>query len=144
LLHPPRSILSGELTLTMSALMHDKHYWMKVGALICIALASPPAVRFLMQLRIRQLSLKRAHVSLSALSMVKDSARFVAENSSHVVISKVAIQAFVQRLTEAELCSMIAPQSFDASLHFVDGTWRTAQYFLIVDALNFCFWPGTD
>jgi hypothetical protein len=26
--------------------------------------------------------------------------------------------------------------------HHVDGTHLTAQYFLVVDALNFCFWPG--
>ncbi len=27
-------------------------------------------------------------------------------------------------------------------LHFMDGGPLTAQYLLVVDALNFCFWPG--
>lgn len=30
------------------------------------------------------------------------------------------------------------------SLHWIDGTWRTANWVLLLDALNFCFWslPG--
>jgi hypothetical protein len=32
---------------------------------------------------------------------------------------------------------------FRVEWHHVDGTHLTAQYFLVVDALNFCFWPGT-
>lgn len=27
-------------------------------------------------------------------------------------------------------------------IHFVDGGPLTAQYLLVVDALNFCFWEG--
>ena len=27
-------------------------------------------------------------------------------------------------------------------MHFVDGGPLTAQYLLVLDALNFCFWPG--
>ncbi len=30
----------------------------------------------------------------------------------------------------------------DAEAHFFDGGPLTAQYLLVVDALNFCFWPG--
>lgn len=29
-----------------------------------------------------------------------------------------------------------------AELHYCDGTPLTAQYLLVVDALNFCFHPG--
>ena len=29
----------------------------------------------------------------------------------------------------------------DAELHFFDGGPLTAQYLLVLDALNFCFWP---
>ena len=28
-----------------------------------------------------------------------------------------------------------------ADTHFFDGGPQTVQYFLVVDALNFCFWP---
>lgn len=31
---------------------------------------------------------------------------------------------------------------FDTDLHYVDGGPLTAQYLLVVDALNFCFWQG--
>jgi hypothetical protein len=27
-------------------------------------------------------------------------------------------------------------------LHFVDGSSLTAQYLLVLDAINFCFWQG--
>ena len=31
-----------------------------------------------------------------------------------------------------------------ADLHFRDGTWRTAAWVLVLDALNFCFWAQGD
>ncbi len=31
-----------------------------------------------------------------------------------------------------------------AELHFRDGTWRTAAWVLVLDALNFCFWAQGD
>ncbi len=31
-----------------------------------------------------------------------------------------------------------------ARLHFRDGTWRTAAWVLVLDALNFCFWAQGD
>ena len=34
------------------------------------------------------------------------------------------------------------PINTRADLHFSDGGPLTAQYLLVVDALNFCFWPG--
>ena len=38
------------------------------------------------------------------------------------------------------LCLMLndAPR---AALHFFDGGPLTAQYLLVIDTLNFCFWP---
>ena len=32
--------------------------------------------------------------------------------------------------------------NFD-DVHFNDGGPLTAQYLLVLDAINFCFWPGT-
>ena len=39
--------------------------------------------------------------------------------------------------------SLGEPPAWDASLHFRDGTWRTAGWVLVLDALNFCFWGDT-
>jgi hypothetical protein len=42
---------------------------------------------------------------------------------------------------------MTAPPAWDDALHFRDGTWRTAAWVLVLDALNFCFWgddPGPE
>ncbi len=33
-----------------------------------------------------------------------------------------------------------APAEWDETLHWRDGTWRTAVWTLVLDALNFCFW----
>ena len=33
------------------------------------------------------------------------------------------------------------PPSWAADYHFCDGTDLTAQYVLVLDAVNFCFWP---
>jgi Queuosine salvage protein len=40
-----------------------------------------------------------------------------------------------------ELLGVVAEQpSWDDALHFRDGTWRTAGWIFVLDALNFCFW----
>ena len=37
----------------------------------------------------------------------------------------------------------VSPKAFDEDMHFSDGgSPLMAQYLLVVDALNFCFWPG--
>ena len=37
----------------------------------------------------------------------------------------------------------MSPKAFDEDMHFSDGgSPLMAQYLLVVDALNFCFWPG--
>jgi hypothetical protein len=46
----------------------------------------------------------------------------------------------------ARLCDALGPgplpiPAFDRDLHFFEGTWRSANYVLVLDALNFSFWP---
>ena len=38
-------------------------------------------------------------------------------------------------MAETNLCVM------NAALHFFDGGPLTVQYLLVIDTLNFCFWP---
>lgn len=73
---------------------------------------------------------------------VKESTLAVMEVAQHVSISKSAISRFTSNLQDSDLERIIAPAAYDASIHFVDGTWKTVQYLLVLDALNFCFWPG--
>lgn len=67
---------------------------------------------------------------------VLDDARFVAEHARHVTVDPAAVEAvgadFAQRA--------IPVPSWNAELHFTDGTPRTANYLLLLDALNFSFW----
>ena len=54
-----------------------------------------------------------------------------------------AIHAAVSRLSLEEVQAMVDPKAFDEDLHFSDGgSPLMAQYLLVVDSLNFCFWPG--
>ena len=39
---------------------------------------------------------------------------------------------------------LVGPREFDADLHFCDGGDLTAQYLLLLDSINFCFWPDHD
>lgn len=55
---------------------------------------------------------------------------------AHVRIDTAAIDLLADRLATADL----APPAWDTQLHFTDGTWRTAMWVLVLDALNFCFW----
>ena len=73
---------------------------------------------------------------------VKESTRAVMEAAQYVSISKSAINRLTASLKDEDLQGIMAPAAYDVSIHFVDGTWRTVQYLLVLDALNFCFWPG--
>jgi hypothetical protein len=53
-----------------------------------------------------------------------------------------AVERTAASISAADLQLITAPQAFDEDLHLVDGSPLTAQYLLVVDALNFCFWPG--
>ena len=75
------------------------------------------------------------------LEAVRESTARVLEQAQDVRVDQSAVDQLAQSLSQQELRDMAAPSAFDADLHFVDGSWRTVQYLLVVDTLNFCFWP---
>ena len=69
------------------------------------------------------------------------STRPVVERAGFVRIDPAAVETAADRLAADRTP---APE-WDATLHYRDGTWRTAGWVLVLDALNFCFWGlGTD
>jgi hypothetical protein len=46
----------------------------------------------------------------------------------------------VEYVAEQLLENVAEPPTWDDRLHFRDGTWRTAAWVFVLDALNFCFW----
>ncbi len=67
---------------------------------------------------------------------VLTSARRVVELARLVTIDEEA----VEQVAEALAAAAAPPAGWDIEHHFADGTARTAQYVLVLDALNFCFW----
>jgi hypothetical protein len=65
-------------------------------------------------------------------------ARNVAETSSHVGIRKDALLAFSKRLHEDGI--QVPP--WNRTYHFCDTEQRTVSYLLVLDSINFCFWPA--
>ena len=70
---------------------------------------------------------------------VLETTKYVAEKSRLVWIDKQALARFVQKLCGNEIK---VPQ-WDPCYHFCDGTEDTVSYLLVLDSLNFCFWPPT-
>jgi hypothetical protein len=66
---------------------------------------------------------------------VLSSARFVCERSVHVKICNSAIERLAHSLVDITL------PEWDTERHFFDGGERTLDYLLVLDALNFCFFP---
>lgn len=60
----------------------------------------------------------------------------IAADMRHVQIDAAAVDRLADRLAPTHL----TPPTWNAELHFSDGTWRTAAWVLVLDALNFCFW----
>jgi len=66
---------------------------------------------------------------------VLNCARFVCERSINVAIEEEAVPQFARKLLPMPI------PAWDFTHHFYDGTARTVSYLLLVDALNFCFFP---
>lgn len=65
------------------------------------------------------------------------SAQEVAGHSRHVSIDENALEAFA-----AKLCALAeTPPPWDGDVHYSGPAEHTAFYLLVLDTVNFCFWP---
>jgi len=71
------------------------------------------------------------------MSEVLETAKNVVEESRHVRINHEALRRFSQELAERGT----PIPSWDAEHHFRGSDEETIAYLLVMDALNFCFWP---
>ncbi len=67
---------------------------------------------------------------------VLGSTRPLIESARSVTIVPEAIERTADLLARERL----TPPEWDTGIHFQDGSWRTAAWVLVLDALNFCFW----
>ncbi|KAI8462903.1 MAG: hypothetical protein J3K34DRAFT_527409 [Monoraphidium minutum] len=76
---------------------------------------------------------------------VVPTAEWIVEQSKHVTIDDAALQAAAGKLAEElDGVSRDPAHGWDKELHFYDGGPHTLQYLLVLDALNFCFWPDEE
>jgi hypothetical protein len=68
---------------------------------------------------------------------VLETAREVALESDHVRIDDHALSLFAEDLLQRRF---LVP-TWDPRYHYVDGTAATVAYLLVLDTVNFCFWP---
>lgn len=65
----------------------------------------------------------------------------VVEQGENVWINPHAIEQLSEQwLDQKDQKSTLAPPAWDTQYHFYDGTERTVNWLLLLDALNFCFW----
>ena len=73
---------------------------------------------------------------ISMPKKVRENARRIAAKSTHVRINDVRISALADKLAGMSV------SSWDEELHYMDGTDKSLLYILVLDAMNFCFWPA--
>lgn len=67
--------------------------------------------------------------------------RRVVQRARDVRIDSNAVTRFAADIAP----ELATPTGWDDNLHLRDGTWRTAAFVFVLDALNFCFWsPSPD
>ena len=71
------------------------------------------------------------------MNEILETTRDVKEKSQQVRIDKQALASFSRKLIEDGI--EIPPWNYD--YHFFDGGQDTVFYLLILDSINFCFWP---
>jgi hypothetical protein len=67
-------------------------------------------------------------------------AKEVSEQSTHVHIDKMALKAFSKMLLGRE----VAPGTWAPQFHFWGAGESMVSYLLVLDTINFCFWPKKD
>lgn len=76
---------------------------------------------------------------------VRESCEWIKERSAHVLIDKVKLAKLADQLAAATGTAL--PAWDESGWHFdadaASSGPLTAQYVLVLDALNFCFWPST-
>ncbi|KAK9794969.1 hypothetical protein WJX73_009457 [Symbiochloris irregularis] len=75
---------------------------------------------------------------------VRGTAHQVVEQASQVTICDPALETLAELVRDSDLERLTSASAFDTETHFFDGGPQTVQYLLVVDALNFCFWPAED
>ena len=68
---------------------------------------------------------------------VLETARSVVQKSTRVRIEKQALNDFCRKLID----NGIRVPAWDSLYHFYDGGEGTVSYLLVLDSINFCFWP---
>jgi len=76
------------------------------------------------------------------MNQVLETTRRVKEKSQQVTIDELALDNFSRKLIEDGI--EIPPWNYN--YHFFDGGQETVAYLLVLDSINFCFWPkpGAD
>ncbi|MBE3557677.1 MAG: hypothetical protein IMW89_00415 [Ktedonobacteraceae bacterium] len=68
----------------------------------------------------------------------------VVEQGEHVWINADQLEPFCEQwLADKQRFQLTTPQ-WDTRYHFHDGSQRTVNWLLVLDALNFCFWSDKD
>ncbi len=67
---------------------------------------------------------------------VLSSTSYVVEHARHVAVDRQRAAAVAEALLRGSSSTPV----WDAERHFADGSALTANYVLVLDALNFCFW----
>jgi len=80
---------------------------------------------------------------ISITHKIKESTSYVVSKSEHVKINKDYILKEAENLlTQKQMLKELNEFSqWDSNLHYTANDDSTAQYILILDAINFCFWP---
>ena len=88
------------------------------------------------------------------LTAVRETCRYVAQRAEHVTVNRQkcreAATVWAEEEREASTSGSNGEASFqvgfDFDVHFVDPKDEelTVRYFLVLDSLNFCFWPDAD
>ena len=94
-------------------------------------------------LRRRHASSSSSFRSMSACALVKTSCARVSAVATHARVDTDAIDAFIDALDDAQKATLRrGARGFDAALHELPhGDEVKVAYVLVVDAINFCFWP---
>lgn len=124
-----------------SRLFGSSETWARTSTWVLAGCLGWLAVQELLKLYWAAVARRRNSALASPTELVRATTREVLASAKLVSVSRPAVLRLAKDMTVEDLAEMTSPAAFDSSIHLCDGTWRTVQYLLVVDCLNFCFWP---
>ncbi|KYR02293.1 UPF0553 family protein [Tieghemostelium lacteum] len=82
---------------------------------------------------------------MNALELIRETTEYVSSQAKYVSVCEEALEKECKSFISEFIAKGSKREDWSANdFHYSDGTEQTAKFILVLDTLNFCFWPDSE